>query len=330
MVLCSIVAFFASCSSKKENAVVAAERIEKVKVETLQKNKIARQIELSTTLEGYETMNIAPSVTGTIEHIYVEVGSRVKKGDMLVRMDQRQLNTTKLTFSNLGVELNRLKTLRETNTVAQQSLDQLQLSYDQTKESLDFLTANTFVKASMSGVISAKNFEDGELYGGAPILVLTQIGTLKALINIPESYFPLVKTGMALDIHSEIYPDQTFPAVIETVYPTIDSRTHTFQAKLKIQNGGEKLRPGMFVRTMLALGEVDVITVPYQAVLKLVGSNERYVFLDDSGKAKRVSVTLGQRFNEKVEILSGDIKEGDQLVTVGQAKLIDGVKLSVE
>lgn len=308
---------------------MVAERIENVKVETLQKSKIARKLELSTTLEGYETMNISPSLTGKIEHIFVEVGSRVKAGDMLVRMDQNQLNTTKLAFANLGVELNRIKTLRETNTVSQQSLDQLQLSYDQTKQSVEFLEKNTFVKATMSGVISAKNFEDGELYSGSPVLVLTQINTLKALVNIPESYFPEVKKGMTLDLHSDIYPDQVFPATIEIVYPTIDSRTHTFQAKLKIQNGQDLLRPGMFIRTSLELGKVEAIVVPYQAVLKLVGSNERYVFLNNNGLAKRVNVALGQRFDDKVEILSSEISEGSQLVSVGQAKLIDGVKLSV-
>jgi membrane fusion protein, multidrug efflux system len=335
--LVSIIAFgglaliMASCGTKEktEKTVTAAERIEKVKVESLQKSKISRKIELSTTLEGYETMNISPSLTGKIEHIYVEVGSKVKAGDMLVRMDQKQLNSTKLTFANLGVELERIKTLRESNTVSQQTYDQMKLNYDQTKESLDFLEQNTFVKATMSGVISAKNYEDGELYSGAPILVLTQINNLKALINIPESYFPEVKTGMKLDLHSEIYPDQTFPATIEIVYPTIDSRTHTFQAKLKIQNGSNLLRPGMFIRTSLELGEVEAIMVPYQAVLKLVGSNERYVFLNENGVAKRMSVVLGQRFDEKVELLSNEIKEGDQLVTVGQAKLIDGVKLSI-
>jgi multidrug efflux pump subunit AcrA (membrane-fusion protein) len=85
----------------------------------------------------------------------------------------------------------------------------------------------------------------------------------------------------------------------------------------------------MFVRTTLSLSEVEAIMAPYQSVLKLIGSNERYLFLNDNGKAKRLTVTLGQRFNEQVEILSNEIKEGDQLVTVGQSKLVDGVKLSI-
>ncbi|MDD4645517.1 MAG: biotin/lipoyl-binding protein, partial [Bacteroidales bacterium] len=133
MSICSLVVVLASCGAAKDKEqVVKTERIEKVKVETLAKTTIARKIELSTTLEGYETMNIAPSVTGKIEHIFVEVGARVKAGDMLVRMDQNQLNNTKLAFANLGVELERIKTLRETGTVSQQTYDQLKLSWDQT------------------------------------------------------------------------------------------------------------------------------------------------------------------------------------------------------
>ena len=82
----------AACGGKSENrqATTTQKEAEKVKVQTLQKERIAKQLELSTTLEGYETMNISPSITGHIEHIYVQVGSRVQKGTMLVRMDGSQ------------------------------------------------------------------------------------------------------------------------------------------------------------------------------------------------------------------------------------------------
>lgn len=327
----SLALIMAGCSLKNnESASQAAfERIENVKVLVIEKSKVSQKVELSTTLEGYETVKIAPSLTGNIEHIYVEVGSNVKTGDMLVRMDQNQLTNTKLAFANLGVEFERIKTLYDAGTVSQQTYDQTKLSYDQTKESLDFLTANTFVKAPFGGIISAKNYEDGELYSGSPILTLTQIHVLKSLINIPESYFPQVKAGMSLEIRSDIYPDKTFPATIEIVYPTVDANTHTFQAKLKVPNGQELLRPGMFVRTTLELAEVEAIMVPYQSVLKLVGSNDRYIFINNNGVAKRIGVTLGQRLNEMVEIKYDEFKEGDQIVIVGQAKLVDGVKLNI-
>ncbi len=318
----------AGCMGKQEKKQTE-DRQEQVKTEVLVKTDISRQVELSTTLAGYETMSISPSVTGKIEHIYVEVGDKVNKGDMLVRMDQMQYNTSKLTFSNLKLEMDRMTALKESEAISQQTYDQTKLSFDQTKENLDFLEKNTFVKAQYSGVISAKNYEDGELYSGQPILVLTQIATLKALINIPESFFPQVKTGMKVNVFSEIYPDKVFPAVIEIIYPTIDVASHTFSVKLKIPNAKEILRPGMYVRTVLPMNNVQTIVVPYQSVQKLVGSNERFVYLNDNGVAKRVFVKLGQRFDDKVEIISPEIKEGDELVTVGQAKLVDGVKLNV-
>lgn len=308
---------------------VQTEKIEKVETLTLSKETVARELELSSTLEGYESMSVAPSLTGKIEHIYVEVGSRVNKGQLLIRMDQNQLNTTRISLNSVQTEFNRVEALKESGSVSQQVYDQTKAQLDNLKQSESFLEENTFVKAQFSGVIAAKNYEDGELYAGTPILTLTQINTLKAIINIPESYFPLVKKGMKVDVTSDIYPNEIFPATIEIVYPTIDAASHTFQAKVRIPNNSEKIRPGMFAKAKLAIGEVETMVVPYNAVLKLQGSNNRYIFLDRDGVAKRVDVVLGQRFDDRVEVISDEIKEGDKIVVVGQARLIDGIKLDV-
>jgi RND family efflux transporter MFP subunit len=219
--------------------------------------------------------------------------------------------------------------LLRSGSATQQQFDQLEAQYNSTKEQLDFLQTNTYVKAPFSGVISAKNYEDGELYSGQPILVLTQIDRLKALVAVPESYFPKFKPGMKLTLTSEIYPDQVFPATVEVVYPTIDASSHTFQVKIVIPNGKNLLRPGMYVTTTIGLGKAKTIVAPYQAVEKLVGANDRYVFLNDNGRAKRVSVELGQRFDQNIEIISPEITDGVELVTTGQHKLVDGVKINV-
>ena len=318
----------ASCGGQQTQQQVE-QREELVETTALALSDISRELEFSSTLEGWQTLNVAPSLTGKIEHIYTEVGTSVSAGAMLVRMDQNQYATTKLTYANLGVELQRMESLRESGAVSQQAYDQTRLSYEQTKESLDFLEKNTFVRAPFGGVISARNYEDGELYSGQPILVLTQIHTLKALIAIPENYYPNVKKGMKVDIVSDIYPGEVFPATIDIVYPTVDPASHTFQARLRIPNGGLKLRPGMYVKTRMSLGMARAMVVPYVAVQKLTGSNDRYVFLDDGGVAKRVFVKLGQRFDENIEIVSDELQEGDRLVTVGQGKLVDGTKLNV-
>ncbi len=319
----------ASCGGKETTTTVEEEKAEQVKTTILAPREIAREISISTNLQGYQTVNVSPSLQGKIEHIYVEVGDKKAAGDMLVRMDENQYKTTKLAMGNLQIELNRLEALLATGSVSQQQYDQIKLSYDQTQESLAFLEKNTYVKAPFTGVISAKNYEDGELYAGQPIVVLTQINKLKALIAIPETYFPLVKAGMRLTVASEIYPGQTFPATIEVVYPTIDAATHTFQAKVVIPNASEKLRPGMYVTTTLPLGKQEAIVVPYQSVEKLVGSNDRYVFINNNGRAKRVAVKLGQRFDQDIEIIAPEITAGVEMVTTGQNKLVDGELINV-
>ena len=325
----ALAALIVSACGGQQTQQQMEQRVELVETAALALSDISRELEFSTTLEGWQTLNVAPSLTGKIEHIYVEVGTNVGSGTMLVRMDQNQYTTTKLTYTNLGVEMQRMESLHESGAVSQQTYDQTRLSYEQTKESLDFLEKNTYVRAPFSGVISAKNYEDGELYSGQPILVLTQIHTLKALIAIPESYYPVVKKGMTVEITSEIYPGETFPATIDIVYPTVDPASHTFQARLRIPNSGLKLRPGMYVKTKMSMGMARAMVVPYQAVLKLTGSNDRYVFLDDGGVAKRVFVKLGQRFDENIEVISDELQEGDRLVVVGQAKLVDGAKINV-
>ena len=316
-----------ACGS--ETTTEEQERVEQVRTTVLQPREIEREISVSTNLQGYLTLNVAPSLTGKIEHIFCEVGDHVAAGQDLVYMDQTQYKTTKISLTNLETEKNRVEMLLKTGSATQQQFDQLEAQYNSTKEQLDFLRTNTYFKAPFAGVIAAKNYEDGELYSGQPIMVLTQIDKLKALVAIPENYFPRFKAGMKLTLTSEIYPDQVFPATVEVVYPTIDAASHTFQVKIVIPNGKNLLRPGMYVTTTIGLGKAHTIVAPYQAVEKLVGANDRYVFLNENGRAKRVSVELGQRFDQEIELISPEIVPGVEMVTTGQHKLVDGVKLNV-
>jgi len=313
----------------KQTETEQKERVEQVSTTVLHPREIERVINVSTNLQGYLTLNVAPSLTGKIEHIFVEVGDKVTKGQALATMDQTQYKTTKISFANIGVEKNRVEQLLKSGSATQQQLDQLTTQYNSTKEQLDFLEINTYVKAPFEGVISAKNYEDGELYSGQPIVVLALIDKLKALVAIPETYFPLFKEGMKLTLASDIYPNQTFPATVEVVYPTIDASSHTFQIKIVIPNSKQLLRPGMYVTTTIGLGKAKAIVVPYQSVEKLVGANDRYVFINENGYAKRVAVELGQRFDQDIEIIAPEITDGVELVTLGQHKLVDGVKLNV-
>ena len=328
--LSTIALVLSSCSGDKAKSTeTTTKKFENVKTQILEKKPIARNLEFSTTLIAYDKMAVAPTSPGRIQKILVEVGTRVSKNQLLVEMDKSNYLQSKVTFENLETDFQRVSKLNESNNISKQVYDQTKAKYEAAKTSLQDLEKNTFLRAPFSGVISTKNYENGELYNGNPVLTLVDISSLKATIYIPETYYPLVRKGMHVDLTSDIYPNQTFPAAIDIVYPTIDESTHTFSVQLKVPNAKQVLRPGMFARVGMQLDKIETITVPYQAVLKLQGSNERYVFLNNKGIAKRVSVTLGDRFDDRVEIISSEIKQGDELVVLGQARLNEGSKLNV-
>ena len=318
------------CGSKEAETTEQQERIEPVEVTRLQTHEVERRITLSSNLQAYETVSISPSLTGKIEHIYVEIGDRVRRGDSIVRMDQQQYQTARLTIANLRVEMARLDSLLTYGSATQQQRDQMELQLEQTKVNLKFLTTNTFNLSPITGVVTAKNYEDGELYSGQPIVVLAEVDRLKTLVAIPESYLPRIRKGMSLQLLSDVYPDRVFPASVEVVYPTIDAATHTFQAKVVVPNKEGLLRPGMYVQTTIGLGTDRVITAPYSTVLKLIGANDRYVFIHNKGRAQRVTVEMGDRFGDDVEISAPEIHDGVELITAGEARLVDSVRVEVK
>ena len=321
----------ASCSSKDEKSATSdAEKSETVSVMKLQKHDIMRILTFSGVLQPYQKVAVAPALQGRITNLYVEVGDRVSQGQMLAKMDETQYLSTKLNYENTKNDFNRIKILNDSNNIAKQTYDQAKSGLEVLETSLKNLEQNTYLRAPFAGVVSARNYEPGELFGGQAIYEIVQINTLKALVEVPETYFPQVKQGMKLNIATDTYKGETFPATIEVVYPTIDEKSHTFSIKLKIPNAAQKLRPGMYVSTTLEMGEEKTLTAPYNAVQKLQGSDERFVFLAENGKAKRVVVTFGQRFDDNVEIIADEITEGKDLIIQGVAKLHDGTPITIK
>ena len=321
----------ASCSSKDDKAAdTEKEKVETVSVMKLQKHDIMRILTFSGVLQPYQKVAVAPALQGRITNLYVEVGDRVSQGQMLAKMDETQYLSTKLNYENTKTDFNRIKILNDSNNIAKQTFDQAKSGLEVLETSLKNLEQNTYLRAPFAGVVSARNYEPGELFAGQAIYEIVQINTLKALVEVPETYFPQVKQGMKLNIATDTYKGETFPATIEVVYPTIDEKSHTFSIKLKIPNAAQKLRPGMYVSTTLEMGEEKTLTAPYNAVQKLQGSDERYVFLAENGKAKRVVVRFGQRFDDNVEIIADEITEGKDLIIQGVAKLHDGTPITIK
>jgi RND family efflux transporter MFP subunit len=308
-----------------------------VRVITLKKQEISRTIEFPSTLESKKEVDLVPASPGKIDHILVRIGDHVSKGQLVVQMDPTQLLTAKIQFENLQSDMRRVEALRQSGTITQQSFDQTKSQYDLNKTNLQYMEKNVNLRSPINGVVSAKNFEDQEMYSGSPnaqtgkasIVTIVEMNPLKALVDIPESYLPQIKSGMQVSVTTDVFPNKTFPAHVVRIYPTIDQSTLSVKVEIEVPNAAEMLRPGMFCRATVDFGKAEALVVPYQAVLKMQGSNERYVFLEKNGKSERVVVTLGKRFNDQTEIVSDQIAEGDHLIVVGQNRLIGGDSLTV-
>ncbi|HCM59523.1 MAG TPA: efflux transporter periplasmic adaptor subunit [Bacteroidales bacterium] len=332
----------ASCAPKEKKAGAAdaatADSVAAIpiKVMPVSKTKIARTIDYTSTILAYEEVNLAPSTPGRVDKIYVEVGDRVQKGQKLFLMDRTQYYANKIQLANLEKDLARLDTLLKVGSVKEQLYDQTKAQYEVMKTNVEFMEENTQLEAPFSGIITGKYLEDGELYSGAPgmsgktaVVTLMQINPVKIIISVSEQYFPLIKSGMKVRVAADVYPDKTFEGTIFRVHPTIDAMSRSFRAEVRISNGSELLRPGMFARAFIDMGQEEAFVVPASAVLLQEGTNERYIFVVENGVAVRKPVILGQRFDDRFEIAGGDLKEGDSLITDGQARLNNGQKVEI-
>lgn len=330
-----------ACNSEKKKEVaeaVADTTVYRVKTIVLEQQRIAQKIEFTATLLPFEEVNYAPASPGRIEEIRVEVGSRVKKGDVIARMDRTNLVNATEQLQNAQSNFQRMDTLHKLHSISDQQWEAARTAFEVAKTNVEFLSRNTTLVSPINGIVTGKYFESGELYSGAPntsagkaaIVTLMQISPLKAKINISERYYPLIRQGMKTDVGADIYPDRKFQGEVFRIYPTVSADTRTFPVELTIPNGDEKLRPGMFVRVSLDLGETDAIVVPAVAVVKQEGTNNHYVFV--AGKdntAHKLKVEIGTRYNDQVEVVSDSIHEGDQVIVAGQNKLMNGSHITV-
>lgn len=308
-----------------------------VKVTTVAVDTIPLSIEYTANLKAYEEVHYAPAQPGRIESIQVEVGNRVSEGQILVEMDKTSLQQALIQYQTVKNEFLRADTLYKLGSFTEQQFQQIKAQYEAAETSLEFSRSNTTLTSPLNGIVTGKYYEAGELYSGAPntsagkaaIVSLMQINPLKAVVNVSEAYFPQLKTGMKAVITTDIFPDQSFSGTVNLVYPTIDPGSRTFQVEIRVDNPRETLRPGMFARVVLNLGQATAIVAPANAVIQQEGTNNRYVFVHENGVARKIDVTVGNRYEDKLQIVSGELQEGMQLITAGQDNLLDGASISV-
>lgn len=331
-----------SCDMKPPGAAgsetaVVEKKVQTVKVMPLEYRETVVEQKITSTVVAFEETYLSPALQGRIRSVKVEINDHVKKGQLLAEMDRTQLEQTRLQYEQLKTDLARLDTLLKHGSATEQAYDQMKAQVESTELILINLEENTLLRAPYSGVITGKYFNDGELFSPAPntpvgkaaLISMMQVDPIKLMVNLSEKNLPLVKLGMSAAVTTDVYPGKSFNGKVFRIHPTVSAATRTFVVEIKVPNKQEKLKPGMFARVRLKLGEAEAMLVPAIAVMQQTGTNERYVMLHENGTARRVSVQIVNRHDDQLEIASSEIKGGEELIYAGTSKLENGTPVNV-
>ena len=233
MIALLAVALLGACSGGKDKAV--AEHVDekpRVKLADVKARPVEQIHEYTATVEAEVKNNIAPSSPVRIDRILVEVGDRVSKGQKLVSMDEANLKQTKFQLDNQEIEFKRMDELYKVGGASKSEWDAAKMALDIKETAYRNLLENTSLLSPINGVVTARNYDNGDMYsGGEPVLVVEQITPVKLLINVSETYFTQVKKGAPVAVKLDVYGDEPFEGYISLVYPTVDPNTRTFRSE---------------------------------------------------------------------------------------------------
>lgn len=312
--------------NEQEQAVVTP----KVSVVAATMREVPQNGVYTSTVMPNAVNNIAPQSVNRIKSINVEIGDFVSAGQVVARMDVLNLDQAKLQMVNDSTELARIKSLYEVGGVSKSDLDAITLSYKVRKASYENLLENTVLRSPISGVITARNYDKGDMFGmGQPIFTVQQITPVKLLVAISESEYTKVKKGQKVTLVVDALPGESFDGTISRLYPTMDAATHTFNVEVKVPNYNRRLRPGMYAKVTVNFGKNNSVIIPDKAVVRQQGAGDKFVYiLNEDNTVTFKKVSLGVRLGNEYEVLSG-VQEGDRVVTDGQLRIRDGVEVEV-
>ena len=318
-----------SCGQQNQNQQVVEEN-PKVTVATVNAEYVSQLMVYPTTINADVVNNIAPQSAARISKINVEIGDKVVVGQTLAIMDRVNLEKAKLQLINDSIEFGRIEQLHNIGATSQSDYEAMSLKYDVSMKTYKNLLENTILKSPINGVVTARNYDEGDMYAMTqPLFVIQKISPVKMLINISESQYSQIKKGMEVDITTEAYGDKVFKGVIDLIHPTINAMTHTFAVEVKYANNDLALRPGMFARVTVNYGDNFRVVIPDRAVMKQVGSGEQYVYvLNNDGSVTYTVVELGRRMGNRYEVISG-LDDNSTVVLTGQTKLKNGITVDV-
>lgn len=338
-----LIAFRAHEKALKQKVSAQEERAIPVEAFRVAQTKMKAAIALTGTISAYEDVAVFPRISGSkVIKIYKEVGDFVKSGETLAELDTEMIEAqlkqayaskasasaairqAEIQVSTIKKDYERIKKLYEEEVVPRQQLDQIEGQYLAAQAALDMakkkleevealikqleLTKSYHqILAPTSGVISERKIEVGEIVSvSSPVFKINSISKVKVKGSIPENHVHGVKPGMEAEVLVDAYPDKKFLGKVRLVSPTVDPKTRTAEIEIEIENKDFLLKPGMFTRVRIDMGEREVLFIPQQALKRFEGTGTYYVFVVDENRRARIKeIVIGDRSEDKIEVVRG-------------------------
>ena len=335
---------FGACSgadkSEKDSKQDTAPVVKTMQINDREVNQIGNY---TATVEPELINNISSSAPNRIKQILVDEGMRVSAGQRLVVMDdinttsyRLQLDNAKANLRNIEVDYNRALELYKIGGGTKQQVDQMETQLVNAKNAvasaertLRNMNENTVLTSPISGVVTARNYDPGDMTGSLPILTVARTQPVKIIVNVSESELSKVRRGMPAIVTFDTYGNEIFNGTVTLVSPTVDHASRTFGVEVTLSNSDNRILPGMFGRVELSLGTARRVVVPDKAVVKQPGSGNHYVYVYNAdGTVSYNKVELGQRLGDSYELISG-VEPGSTVVVSGQSRLANGMKVKV-
>lgn len=313
----------------------AMSRVAGVGVDTVGTASFADMIEAVGSIRANQSVAIVAEDSGRVAEINFRAGQAVKKGDLLIQLDDRDekiaLDEANAAFTEAQAAYERQKTLASSKVATQATLEAAQALYLKTKAAVEKAKRNLDrqqIRAPFDGIVGLSRTDIGAWVTPSEVLTtLDDLETVEVEFQVPERMLTEVRDGQTIHITTPSYAGRSFAGVISDIDSRVDPASRAFTVRAKIDNADLALKPGMFVNVNITLRERTVVAVPESAVMAL--GNETYVFLLDNGKARRQVIELGLRDGSgKVEVTKG-LEAGETIISSGLQTLADGTPVNV-
>lgn len=285
------------------------------------------------TVTARTASTISSKLMGVVQMVHVREGDRVKKDDLLVTIDQRQVAAqmaqARATAIVAEKEYKRYQQLLETQSATQQEFDRAEAQHRQAQAAVaaaQVSTKDAKVRAPYDGRVVAKMINSGDLASpGTPFLTLEQEGLYCTDLVLPERHIQSVAVGMAVEVVVPAMDNQKLNGTVGRIVPMADARSRSFQVKVGMPEGPD-YKSGMFARVAIPIGGTGMLLVSRNSIT-VQGQLDGIFVVDEAGVARFRIVRLGKSMGEQVEVVSG-LSDGQRYVSTIPVGLKDGVKVT--